>query len=160
MDEYVRRNESLVGMVRGGKVSRVVAMISKEWEVDVEKISVEGLRRKREALCKKMLRMRWKGGMVRPAGYMYLDRDVAKACVRFRIKFGPDRKSLSRRGVVAGVTCWFCSAEVEDAEHLLFYCVKKAFITHKIWSFRGIDNVLADGADWLFVEKVLLEVYE
>ena len=49
-------------MVRGGgKVSRVVAMISKEWAVDVEKTSVEGLRRKREALCKKMLKMRWKG---------------------------------------------------------------------------------------------------
>ncbi len=101
--------------------------------------------------------------MGRPASYLYLDRELARACIRFRIRFGPDLVSLRKRGVIvgnAGVKCRFCIAETEDAEHVLFHCVGMAFLTHKLWSFNGMEDILVDGADWQFIGQVLREVYE
>ena len=60
-----------------------------------------------------------------------MDRDAAAAVARFRLKYGPDRISLRKRGLLMECTdaCRFCGMMSEDEVHLLFECVEKYFLT-------------------------------
>ena len=126
-------------------------------------VGVGALRKEREQRFRRRAKLRFRCYVSRPAAYLAMSREIAGAVARFRLRFGPDKMSLKKRGLLRNEddTCRWCGADREDAEHLLtvFACIGMAFLTYVIWGFNGVADILVDGSDWGFVGPVLRDVY-
>ena len=148
--------------IRGGRLDEVVAAVCGAWGVvDVGRVGVGALKKEREVRFRKRAKLRFRYRVMGPAPYLAMSREVARAVARFRLRFGPDKVSLMKRGLlrVDNDRCRWCGAEKENAGHLLFACIGLSFLTYVLWKFDGLEDILADGSDWGFVGPVLRDVY-
>ena len=163
------------GVKKGeGRLATVVKSLERDWGVNVkvtqwaqskklaQRRGAKGLLKCGVAGALRAVRTGYGNGVPR---YLHLERRLAASIARFRFGYGPDRVSLSRRGLWRGeLGCRWCGpydGVEEDADHLLLRCIDMGFLTHSLWRSKSLVEVIGDQVKWdVGAAQVLADVYE